>query len=125
MPHIILHLSHAVRFWVQIALFGVYFVLFPGWGALVTYVLFGIFAVWISRDSMYVSMYKPVSAGFLSGKSSWQSASADRVSGHGLGDLESVFMIGGIEIAVFFFDKNVWADIAGRIVLLGLITWFI
>lgn len=72
-------------------------------GALVTYLCFGIFAVWISRDSIYVSMYKLALVFYLL----------------------SVFMIGGIELAVFFFDSNVWADIAGRIVLLGLIMWFI
>lgn len=76
---------------------------FARMGALVTYVCFGVFAVWISRDSVYVSMYKLALVFYLM----------------------SVFMIGGIEIAVFFFDKNVWADILGRIVLLGLIAWFI
>lgn len=76
---------------------------FARMGALVTYLLFGIFAVWISRDSVYVCMYKLALVFYLM----------------------SVFMIGGIEIAVFFFGRNVWADIAGRIVLLGLIAWFI
>ena len=72
-------------------------------GALVTYLCFGVFAVWISRDSIYVSMYKLALVFYLL----------------------SVFLIGGIEIAVLFFDSSVWADIAGRIVLLGLIVWFI
>ena len=76
---------------------------FARMGALVTYLLFGIFAVWISRDSVYVCMYKLALVFYLM----------------------SVFMIGGIEIAVFFFGKNVWADIVGRFVLLGLIAWFI
>lgn len=76
---------------------------FARMGALVTYVCFGIFAVWISRDSVYVTMYKLALVFYLL----------------------SVFLIGGIELAVFFFDKNVWADIAGRVVLLGLIAWFI
>ncbi len=76
---------------------------FARMGALVTYLFFGIFAVWISRDSVYVSLYKLALVFYLM----------------------SVFMIGGIEIAVFFFDRNVWADIAGRIVLLGLIALFI
>ena len=58
---------------------------FARMGALVTYVLFGIFAVWISRDSMYVSMYKLALVFYLM----------------------SVFMIGGIEIAVFFLTKCV------------------
>lgn len=72
-------------------------------GALVTYLCFGIFAAWISRDSLNVSMYKLALVFYLL----------------------SVFLIGGIEIAVLFFDSNVWADIVGRIVLLGLIVWFI
>ena len=76
---------------------------FARMGALVTFLCFGIFAVWISRDCVYVSMYKLALVFYLL----------------------SVFMIGGIEIAVFFFDSNVWADIAGRIALLGLIAWFI
>ncbi len=76
---------------------------FARMGALMTYVCFGVFAVWISRDSVYVSMYKLALVFYLM----------------------SVFMIGGIEIAVFFFNKNVWADILGRIVLLSLIAWFI
>lgn len=77
--------------------------MFARMGALVTYLCFGVFAVWISRDSIYVSLYKLALVFYLM----------------------SVFMIGGIEIAVFFFGKNVWADIAGRVVLLGLIAWFI
>lgn len=72
-------------------------------GALVTYLCFGVFAVWISRDSIYVSLYKLALVFYLL----------------------SVFMIGGIEIAVLFFDGSVWADIVGRIVLLCLIVWFI
>lgn len=77
--------------------------IFPRVGALVTYLCFGIFAVWISRDTLYVTMYKLALVFYLL----------------------SVFMIGGIEIAMFFFHSNVWADIVGRIVLLGLIAWFI
>lgn len=76
---------------------------FARMGALVTYLLFGIFAVRLSRDSVYVCLYKLALVFYLM----------------------SVFMIGGIEIAVFFFDRNVWADIVGRIVLLGFIAWFI
>ena len=76
---------------------------FARMGTLITYLCFGIFAVWISRDSVYVTLYKLALVFYLL----------------------SVFMIGGIEIAVFFFNRNVWADIVGRIVLLGLIAWFI
>lgn len=72
-------------------------------GALATYLCFGVFAAWISRDSLYVTMYKLALVFYLL----------------------SVFLIGGIEIAVLFFDGSVWADIVGRIVLLGLIVWFI
>lgn len=76
---------------------------FARMGALVTYLCFGIFAVRISRDSLYVALYKLALVFYLL----------------------SVFMIGGIEIAVFFFNENVWADIAARVALLGLIAWFI
>ncbi len=76
---------------------------FARMGTLVTYLCFGIFAVWISRDSVYVTMYKLALVFYLL----------------------FVFMIGGIEISVFFFNKNVWADIVGRMVLLSLIAWFI
>lgn len=72
-------------------------------GAIAAYLCFGVFAVWISRDSLYVSMYKLALVFYLL----------------------SVFLIGGIEIAVLFFNRNVWADIVCRMVILGLIAWFI
>lgn len=76
---------------------------FARMGAFVAYLCFSIFAIWISRDSIYVSMYKLALIFYLL----------------------SVFMIGGIEISVIFFHKNVWADIVARIVLVGLIALFI
>lgn len=76
---------------------------FARMGAFVAYLCFSVFAIWISRDSIYVSMYKLALIFYLL----------------------SVFLIGGIEIAVIFFHKNVWADIVARIVLIGLIALFI
>lgn len=76
---------------------------FARMGAFTAYLCFGVFAVWISRDSIYVSLYKLALIFYLM----------------------SVFMIGGIEIAVIFFQKNVWVDIIARAVLLGLIAFFI
>lgn len=72
-------------------------------GAFTAYLCFGVFAVWISRDSIHVSLYKLALIFYLM----------------------SVFMVGGIEIAVIFFHRNVWADIIARVVLLGLIALFI
>ena len=77
--------------------------IFARMGALVTYLCFSVFAVWISRDSVYVSLYKLALVFYLL----------------------SAFMVGGIEVSVLFFEKNVWADIIARVVLLGLIALFI
>lgn len=37
----------------------------------------------------------------------------------------AVFLIGGIEVSIIFFDKNVWVDIIIRILLILLIAFFI
>ncbi len=76
---------------------------FARMGAFTTYLCFGVFAVWISRDSIYVSLYKLALVFYLL----------------------SVFMIGGIEIAVIFFNKNVWADAIARVILVGIIAFSI
>lgn len=76
---------------------------FARMGAFVTYLCFSVFAVWISSDTIYVSLYKLALIFYLL----------------------SAFMIGGIEIAVIFFNRNVWVDVAVRIVLLALIALFI
>ncbi len=76
---------------------------FARMGAFTTYLCFGVFAVWISRDSIYVSLYKLALVFYLL----------------------SVFMIGGIEIAVIFFNKNVWADAIARVILIGIIAFSI
>lgn len=76
---------------------------FARFGALAAYLCFGVFAVWISRDSLYVSLYKLALVFYLL----------------------SVFMIGGIEVSVIFFHRNVWADIFTRMALIGLMAFFI
>lgn len=76
---------------------------FARMGALVTYLCFGVYAVWISRDTIYVTLYKLALIFYLI----------------------SAFMVGGIEIAVIFFHKNVWVDIIARMILFGLIAFFI
>ncbi len=77
--------------------------MFARMGAFTAYLCFGVFAVWISRDSIYVSLYKLALVFYLL----------------------SVFMIGGIEIAVIFFHGNVWVDIIARVILLGIIAFAI
>lgn len=71
--------------------------------SLVLYVCFAIFAVFMSKGPFYLSVYKLAFTYFLL----------------------ALFLIGGIEIAIIFFNRNVWADIVARVVLIGVIAWFI
>lgn len=68
--------------------------------AFVMYLCFAAFALWISRDSFYLTIYK-LALNFY---------------------LMAVFVIGGLEISIVFFDRNVWMDIIARVLLLGLIA---
>ncbi len=73
---------------------------------MVAFVMFGVFAgfsLLLSRDSLYLSLYKLALTFYLL----------------------AVFLIGGIEVSIIFFDRNVWADIVARILLILLMALFI
>lgn len=67
------------------------------------YICFSIFAVVMSSDSVYLSVYKLALTFYLL----------------------AVFLIGGLETAIIFFDRNIWADIITRVILILLMTFFI
>jgi len=71
--------------------------------AFVMYMCFVAFAIFMSSDSVYLTIYKLALTFYLL----------------------AVFLIGGLETAIIFFDKNVWADIITRIFLILLMTFFI
>ncbi|MCM1174683.1 MAG: GHKL domain-containing protein [Blautia sp.] len=71
--------------------------------AFAMYMLFAAFAVMMSGDSIYLSVYKLALTFYLM----------------------AVFLIGGLETAVIFFDRNVWADIVVRAILILLMTFLI
>ena len=71
--------------------------------AFTMYICFMFFSVWISRDSFYLTIYKLALVFWLM----------------------AVFVIGGLEVSVLFFDRNVWADIIVRILIIGLSAWLI
>lgn len=71
--------------------------------ALVMYMCFTIFAVYISRNQIYLSVYKLALTFYLM----------------------AVYLIGGIEVSVIFFDRNVWVDIIVRMILIAAMTLFI
>ncbi|MCM1145869.1 MAG: GHKL domain-containing protein [Clostridium sp.] len=71
--------------------------------AFAMYMCFVVFAIFMSRDSVYLSIYKLALTFYLL----------------------AVFLIGGLEIAIIFFDRNVWADIITRILLIMLMTFLI
>ena len=71
--------------------------------ALTMYISFMVFSLWISRDSFCLSVYKLALVFWFM----------------------AIFVIGGLEISIIFFNRNVWADIILRILLIGLIVWLI
>ncbi len=71
--------------------------------AFVLFICFAVYAVWTSSDPFALSMYKLALTFYLL----------------------AVFLIGGIEVSVLFFDRNVWADIVTRVVLILLMALFI
>lgn len=71
--------------------------------AFVMYICFALFAIYMYRDPIFLSVYKLALTFYLL----------------------AVFLIGGIEIAVIFFHSNVWADIVIRILLISLMAFFI
>lgn len=71
--------------------------------AFVMYMCFACFAIYMSSDPVFLSVYKLAFTFYLL----------------------AVFLVGGIEVAVIFFDGNIWADIVTRIILILLIVLFI
>lgn len=71
--------------------------------ALAMYIGFSIFAVCMSRDQICLAIYKIALTFYLL----------------------AVFLIGGIEVSILFFNRNVWADIITRILLIVCIAFFI
>ncbi len=71
--------------------------------AFVMFICFAAFAVWISSDPIFLSMYKLAFTFYLL----------------------AVFLIGGIEISVLFFHRNLWADIVARVILILLMAHMI
>jgi len=64
------------------------------------YMCFMVLAIFISRDSVYLSIYKLALTFYLL----------------------AVFLIGGLETAILFFGGNIWADIITRILLILFMT---
>lgn len=71
--------------------------------AFAMYICFAVFAFFMSRDPVYVTVYKLALTFYLL----------------------AVFLISGIEVSILFFDRNVWADIAARSLLILLMAYFI
>jgi len=71
--------------------------------AFAMYMCFTCFAIYMSSDPVFLSLYKLAFTFYLL----------------------AVFLIGGIEVAVIFFDRNIWADIITRVILILLIAFFI
>lgn len=71
--------------------------------AFAMYMCFVVFAIFMSKDSIYLSIYKLALIFYLL----------------------AVFLIGGLEVAIIFFNRNVWADIITRILLILLMTLLI
>ena len=71
--------------------------------ALVLYICFAVFAVFMSADPIFLSVYKLALTFYLL----------------------AVFLVGGIEVSVILFQRNVWADIATRILIIVIMALFI
>lgn len=71
--------------------------------AFIMYICFAVFAIFMSRDSIYLSIYKLALTFYLL----------------------AFFLIGGLETAILFFNRNVWADIITRVILILLMTFFL
>lgn len=70
--------------------------------AFAMYACFAVFAVFLSSDSVYLSIYKLALTFYLL----------------------AVFLVGGLEIAIIFFDRNIWADIISRVILILLMMLY-
>lgn len=67
------------------------------------YMCFAFLTVIMSGDSVYLAVYKLALIFYLM----------------------SIFVIGGLEISIIFFDRNIWADIISRILLILLIAFLL
>ncbi len=72
-------------------------------GAFVMYMCFAAFSMFMSRDSVYLSIYKLALTFYLL----------------------AVFLVGGLETAIIFFDRNIWVDIVMRTLLILLMTFLL
>lgn len=71
--------------------------------AFIMYLCFSVFAFCISRDTVFMRIYKLALIFYFT----------------------AVFLIGGLEISILFFGRNIWADIIARIFLIGVSAWFL
>lgn len=71
--------------------------------AFTMYICFAVFAIIMSGDSVYLTVYKLALVFYLM----------------------SVFVISGLEISIIFFGSNVWADIIARILFILLIAFLL
>lgn len=71
--------------------------------AFLMYIFFTLFSVFMSRDPVTLSIYKLALTFYLL----------------------AVFIIGGIEVAVIFFGRNIWADIITRVLIIAFMALFI
>ena len=67
------------------------------------FICFSVFAVCMSSDHIYLSVYKLALTFYLL----------------------AVFLVGGLEVSILIFQRNVWADIITRIILIVLMALFI
>lgn len=72
-------------------------------GVLTAYILFAVFSIFMSIDTIFLSVYKLALVFYLL----------------------AVFLISGIEISIIFFNRNIWADIIIRIILIIIMAYFI
>lgn len=71
--------------------------------AFAVYMCFSVFAIMMSSDVVYLSVYKLALTFYLL----------------------AVFLVGGLEVAIIFFDRNIWADIITRIILILLMVFLL
>lgn len=71
--------------------------------AFVMYICFAVLAIYVSSDPIFLSVYKLALTFYMM----------------------AIFLVGGIEISVIFFNHNVWADIISRILFIFLMVFFI
>ncbi len=67
------------------------------------YLCFSVFAFWMDRDTVCLKFYKLTLVFYLM----------------------AIFVIGGVEISVIFFHRNLWADIIARILMIALFVLLI